>query len=218
MRVIPNCHCLDHPSFQSRAGHKTGTGRYRMCAQTLSGPWANRTERLKNASALSDAYRRSLASPYINDESIGRCRYRGIAFINETSAHPGDGRLILGAAPWDLTLNCRPCIVLWSATTILIMKRWTSLLRLHATDQIWPDIEKNVMREFADTVPHEYNEKMIGFGNRSRPELTNFKIRKSKGAVSLTTSGYPMKTPSCRSINSVAGHQRRGKDSILNLC
>jgi len=49
--------------------------------------------------------------------------------------------------------------------------------------KFWPDIEKNVMREFADTVPHEYNEKMIWIWKSLQTRTTNFKIRKSKGAV-----------------------------------
>jgi non-lysosomal glucosylceramidase len=49
--------------------------------------------------------------------------------------------------------------------------------------KFWPDIEKGIMREFADTVPHEYNEKMIWLWKTLQTQSANFKIRKAKGAV-----------------------------------
>jgi non-lysosomal glucosylceramidase len=49
--------------------------------------------------------------------------------------------------------------------------------------KFWPDIEKNVMREFAETVPHEYGEKMAWIWKSQQTGTPYFRIRKAKGAV-----------------------------------
>ena len=63
--------------------------------------------------------------------------------------------------------------------------------------KFWPDIEKDVMREFADTVPHEFNEKMAWIWKTQHSGTPAFRIRKAKGAVP-TISAFPTKILSCR--------------------
>ena len=49
--------------------------------------------------------------------------------------------------------------------------------------KFWPEIEKGIMRQFADTVPHEYNEKMAWIWKTLHSPEPAFRIRKAKGAV-----------------------------------
>jgi non-lysosomal glucosylceramidase len=60
--------------------------------------------------------------------------------------------------------------------------------------KFWPDIEKNVMREFAATVPHEYNEKMVWIWKSQHEHAPFFRIRKAKGAVPHDL-GVPQEDP-----------------------
>jgi non-lysosomal glucosylceramidase len=49
--------------------------------------------------------------------------------------------------------------------------------------QFWPDIEKQVMKDFADTVPQESRERMAWVWKTQETGTPQFRIRKAKGAV-----------------------------------
>jgi non-lysosomal glucosylceramidase len=49
--------------------------------------------------------------------------------------------------------------------------------------KFWPDIEKGVMREFADTVPQESRERMVWIWKTEQTGTPQYRIRKAKGAV-----------------------------------
>ena len=49
--------------------------------------------------------------------------------------------------------------------------------------KFWPDIEKGVMKEFADTVPQESRERMVWIWKTRTDGTAQYRIRKAKGAV-----------------------------------
>ena len=61
--------------------------------------------------------------------------------------------------------------------------------------KFWPDIEKSVMREFADDRPARIQRKNgVDLENRSTPVIPTFRIRKAKGAVPHDL-GVPQEDP-----------------------
>jgi non-lysosomal glucosylceramidase len=134
---------------------------------------------LKNASAWSEAIN-AWQAPYINDESKPLW-YRGMLF-NEIYV------LADGGSFWGRPVGSDPKLpAVYSFMECYDYPYYETLdVRFYGSMPLikfWPDIEKNVMREFADTVPHEYNEKMIWIWRSLQTGTTNFKIRKAKGAV-----------------------------------
>ena len=49
--------------------------------------------------------------------------------------------------------------------------------------KFWPEIEKGVMKEFADTVPQESSERMVWIWKTEQTKVPQYRIRKAKGAV-----------------------------------
>src|SRR5260370_1163356 len=49
--------------------------------------------------------------------------------------------------------------------------------------KFWPDIDKQVMRDFADTVPRELNDRMVWIWETQHSGQQTFRERKTKGAV-----------------------------------
>src|SRR5262249_21731250 len=49
--------------------------------------------------------------------------------------------------------------------------------------KFWPDLDKQVMRQFADTVPKEINDKYIWQWKSMQAGEPQFRLRKAKGAV-----------------------------------
>jgi len=49
--------------------------------------------------------------------------------------------------------------------------------------KFWPDIDKQVMRDFADTVPKDLNDRMVWVWKTQHSGQQAFRERKTKGAV-----------------------------------
>jgi non-lysosomal glucosylceramidase len=178
-RVIPMVIAWDHPVVQFGAGRKWNRRYTDFYGTSGTNSWAIARDGLKNASAWSDAID-AWQSPYINDESKPLW-YRGMLF-NETYV------LADGGSFWGRPVGSDPKLpAVYSFMECYDYPYYETLdVRFYGSMPLikfWPDIEKNVMREFADTVPHEYNEKMIWIWKSLQTRTTNFKIRKSKGAV-----------------------------------
>jgi non-lysosomal glucosylceramidase len=178
-RIIPMVIAWDHPIVQFGAGRKWNRRYTDFYGTSGTNSWAIARDGLKNASAWSDAIN-AWQAPYVNDESKPLW-YRGMLF-NEMYV------LADGGSFWGRPVGSDPNLpAVYSFMECYDYPFYETLdVRFYGSMPLikfWPDIEKNVMREFADTVPHEYNEKMIWLWKSLQTGTTNFKIRKAKGAV-----------------------------------
>jgi len=178
-RVIPMVIAWDQPVVQFGAGRKWNRRYSDFYGTSGTNSWAIARDGLKNASAWSEAIS-AWQAPYVNDESKPLW-YRGMLF-NEIYI------LADGGSFWGRPVGSDPKLpAVYSFMECYDYPFYETLdVRFYGSMPLikfWPDIEKNVMREFADTVPHEYNEKMIWLWKSLQTGTNNFKIRKSKGAV-----------------------------------
>jgi non-lysosomal glucosylceramidase len=178
-RVIPMVIAWDQPIVQFGAGRKWNRRYTDFYGASGTNSWAMARDGLKNASTWSEAIN-AWQAPYVNDESKPLW-YRGMLF-NEIYV------LADGGSFWGRPVGSDPKLpAVYSFMECYDYPYYETLdVRFYGSMPLikfWPDIEKNVMREFADTVPHEYNEKMIWIWKSLQTGSTNFKIRKAKGAV-----------------------------------
>jgi non-lysosomal glucosylceramidase len=189
-KIIPMVISWDMPVVQFGSGrkwHKRYTDFYG--ANGLNA-WAIARDALKNASAWSAAID-AWQSPYINDESKPLW-YRGMLF-NEIYVFADAGSFWgrpVGSdskkAPVYSFMECYD----YPFYETLDVRFYGSMPLI----KFWPEIEKNVMREFADTVPHEYNEKMTWIWKSQQTGTPYFRIRKAKSAVPHDL-GVPQEDP-----------------------
>ena len=178
-RVIPMTIAWDQPIVQFGAGRKWNRRYTDFYGATGQNAWGIARDALKNAALWSDAID-AWQAPYINDESKPLW-YRGMLF-NEiyVLADGGSfwGRPVGADSKTPPVFSFMECYD-YPFYETLDVRFYGSMPLI----KFWPDIEKGVMREFADTVPHEYNEKMIWLWKTLQTGSTVFKIRKAKGAV-----------------------------------
>jgi non-lysosomal glucosylceramidase len=178
-RVIPMVIAWDQPVVQFGAGRKWNRRYTDFYGASGLNSWAIARDGLKNAAAWSDAID-AWQAPYINDESKPLW-YRGMLF-NEMYVLADLGTF------WGRPVGSDPKLPpVYSFMECYDYPYYETLdVRFYGSMPLikfWPDIEKGVMREFADTVPHEYNEKMIWLWKTLQTNSANFKIRKAKGAA-----------------------------------
>jgi len=178
-RVIPMVIAWDQPIVQFGAGRKWNRRYTDFYGVSGLNSWAIARDGLKNAAAWSDAID-AWQAPYINDDSKPLW-YRGMLF-NEIYVLADLGTF------WGRPVGSDPKLPpVYSFMECYDYPYYETLdVRFYGSMPLikfWPDIEKGVMREFADTVPHEYNEKMIWLWKTQQTHTDNFKIRKAKGAV-----------------------------------
>jgi non-lysosomal glucosylceramidase len=189
-RVIPMVISWDLPIVEFGAGrkwHKRYTDFYGASGLNA---WAIARDGLKNAAKWSDAID-AWQAPYVNDETKPLW-YRGMLF-NEmyVLADAGSfwGRQV-GSDPKDRPVYSFMECYDYPYYETLDVRFYGSMPLI----KFWPDIEKDVMREFADTVPHEYSEKMIWVWKTLHSGTPTFRIRKAKGAVPHDL-GVPQEDP-----------------------
>ncbi len=141
--------------------------------------WAIARDGLANASAWSEAID-AWQAPYINDESKPLW-YRGMLF-NELYPLADLGSF------WGRPVSSNPqAPPVYSFMECYDYPYYETLdVRFYGSMPLlkfWPDLEKNVMREFAATVPQEAGEKMEWIWKTQHSGSLNFRIRKAKGAV-----------------------------------
>jgi non-lysosomal glucosylceramidase len=178
-RVIPMVIAWDQPIVQFGAGRKWNRRYTDFYSASGLNSWAIARDGLKNAPAWSDAID-AWQAPYVNDESKPLW-YRGMLF-NEMYVLADLGTF------WGRPVGSDPKLPpVYSFMECYDYPYYETLdVRFYGSMPLikfWPDIEKGIMREFADTVPHEYNEKMIWLWKTLQTQSANFKIRKAKGAV-----------------------------------
>ena len=178
-RIIPMVIAWDMPVVQFGAGRKWNRRYTDFYGTSGTNSWAIARDGLGNAAAWSEAIN-AWQSPYVSDESKPAW-YRGMLF-NEIYV------LADGGSFWGRPVGSDPKLPsVYSFMECYDYPFYETLdVRFYGSMPLikfWPEIEKNVMREFADTVPHEYDEKMIWLWKTLQTRSINFKIRKAKGAV-----------------------------------
>jgi non-lysosomal glucosylceramidase len=178
-RVIPVVISWDLPVVEFGAGRKWHKRYTDFYGTTGSNSWAIARDGLKNASAWSNAID-AWQAPYINDETKPLW-YRGMLF-NElyVLADLGGfwGRQFGTDPKAPPTFSFMECFD-YPYYETLDVRFYGSMPLI----KFWPEIEKGIMRQFADTVPHEYNEKMAWIWKTQHSPEPAFRIRKAKGAV-----------------------------------
>jgi non-lysosomal glucosylceramidase len=178
-RVVPMVIAWDLPIVQFGAGRKWYRRHTDFYGTSGLSSWAIARDGLQNAAAWSDAID-AWQAPYINDESKPLW-YRGMLF-NELYILADGGSFwgrLLGSDPKAHPVYSFMECYDYPFYETLDVRFYGSMPLL----KFWPDIEKDVMRSFAATVPQEFNEKMIWQWKSLQAGSPHFKIRKAKGAV-----------------------------------
>ena len=178
-RIIPMVIAWDLPVVQFGAGRKWNKRYTDFYGTTGQNAWTIAKDGLQNAAAWSASVD-SWQAPYINDESKPLW-YRGMLF-NEMYV------LADGGSFWGRPVGSDPkSPPVYSFMECYDYPYYETLdVRFYGSMPLlkfWPDIEKNVMRACADTVPHEFNEKMVWIWKSLHTQTPTFRIRKAKGAV-----------------------------------
>jgi len=178
-RVIPMVIAWDLPVVEFGSGrkwHRRYTDFYGTAGTTA---WAIARDGLANASTWSAAID-AWQAPYVNDETKPLW-YRGMLF-NELYplADLGSfwGRPIGSSRQAPPVYSFMECYD-YPYYETLDVRFYGSMPLL----KFWPNLEKNVMREFAATVPQEAPEKMEWIWKTVHSGQLSFRIRKAKGAV-----------------------------------
>jgi non-lysosomal glucosylceramidase len=178
-RVIPMVIAWDLPVVEFGSGRKWNRRYTDFYGTSGLSAWAIARDGLRNADAWSDAID-AWQAPYINDESKPLW-YRGMLF-NEIYV------LADGGSFWGRPVGSDPKKPpVYSFMECYDYPYYETLdVRFYGSMPLlkfWPDIEKGVMREFAATVPQEFNEKMVWIWKSQETKSDVFRIRKAKGAV-----------------------------------
>jgi non-lysosomal glucosylceramidase len=178
-RVVPMVIAWDLPVVQFGAGRKWNRHYTDFYGTSGLNAWALARDGLKNAAAWSEAID-AWQAPYIKDESKPLW-YRGMLF-NEMYV------LADGGSFWGRPVGSDPKTTpVYSFMECYDYPFFETLdVRFYGSMPLlkfWPEIEKNVMREFADTVPQEFKERMTWIWKSQQTHEATYKIRKAKGAV-----------------------------------
>jgi len=178
-RVIPMVIAWDLPVVQFGSGRKWNRRYTDFYGASGLNAWAIARDALKNAAAWSASID-SWQSPYINDETKPLW-YRGMLFNEMYVLADGGsfwGRPVGSDAKTPPVYSFMECYD-YPYFETLDVRFYGSMPLL----KFWPEIEKNVMRRFADTVPQESKERMEWTWKTQQTHEAYFRIRKAKGAV-----------------------------------
>ncbi|PYV79190.1 MAG: glucosylceramidase [Acidobacteria bacterium] len=178
-KLIPMVIAWDFPVVQFGEGREWNRRYTDFYGATGANAWAIARDGLENATAWSDAID-AWQSPYIKDESKPLW-YRGMLF-NEMYVLT-DGGTFWGR-PAGSDRSRQPSFALlecfdYAYYGTLDVRFYASMPLL----KFWPDIDKQVLREFADTVPKEWPEKGQWVWKSQQTDEPSLHMRKKKGAV-----------------------------------
>jgi len=178
-RVVPMVIAWDLPVAEFGSGRHWLRHYTDFYGASGTNAWAIARDALVKASEWSDAIA-AWQAPYVNDESKPLW-YRGMLF-NELYplADLGSfwGRPVGSDPKQPPVYSFMECYD-YPYYETLDVRFYGSMPLL----KFWPDLEKNVMREFAATVPQEAGEKMEWIWKTVHSGELAFRIRKAKGAV-----------------------------------
>ncbi len=178
-RIVPMAIGWDLPIVQFGSGRKW----YRHYTDTYGTSGTNAvkiaSDGLANAAAWSDAID-AWQAPYVND-AARPLWYRG-ALFNELYIVADGGSL------WGRPVGSKP----GTPASFGFMECFdypfyaTLDVRFYGSmplTKFWPEIDKQVLRQFADTVPKEWADKQLWIWKTLQTGKNEFRIRKVKGAV-----------------------------------
>jgi len=178
-RIVPLVIAWDTPVAEFGAGRKW----YRRYTDFYGISGKNVTkiagDALVNSKDWSEAIDR-WQSPIVNDESKPLW-YRGMLFNELYALADGGsfwGRPVGSDAKTRATFGYMECFDYpYYSTLDVLFYGSMPLIKL------WPDIDKEILREFGDTVPHENSQKNIWAWKTEQTNQLTLRIRKNKGAV-----------------------------------
>ncbi|MGC2475438.1 MAG: non-lysosomal glucosylceramidase [Candidatus Sulfotelmatobacter sp.] len=178
-KTIPMVIAWDFPVVEFGQGRKWNRRYTDFYGSKGENAWAIARDGLRNASTWSDAID-AWQAPYVNDESKPLW-YRGMLF-NELYTLT-DGGSFWGR-PVGADIKTPPSFALlecfdYAYYGTLDVRFYASLPLL----KFWPEIDKQVLREFADTVPREWPEKGQWVWKSQQAGEPILHKRKKKGAV-----------------------------------
>ena len=178
-KIIPMAISWDLPVTEFGSGrqwHRRYTDFYGTSGKNA---WSIARDGLLNAKKWSEAID-NWQAPYVNDESKPLW-YRGMLF-NEMYVLADSGTLWgkpVGAGDkMPTTYSFMECFDYPYFETLDV--RFYGSMPLV---KFWPDIDKQVMRDFADTVPKDLNDRMVWVWKTQHSGQQTFRERKTKGAV-----------------------------------
>jgi non-lysosomal glucosylceramidase len=178
-RTVPMVIAWDFPVVEFGAGRKWYRHYTDFFGTSGTNAWAIAAEGLTNAAKWSDAID-AWQAPYVNDESKPLW-YRG-ALFNELYilADGGSlwGRPVGAGSKTAETFGFLECFD-YSYYDTLDVLFYGSMPMV----KFWPDLDKQVMRQFADTVPTEVADKYIWQWKSQQTGEAQFRTRKARGAV-----------------------------------
>jgi non-lysosomal glucosylceramidase len=178
-RVVPMVIAWDLPVTEFGSGRKWHRRYTDFYGSSGTNAWAIARDGLANAASWSEAID-AWQAPYIKDESKPLW-YRGMLF-NELYVLADLGSF------WGRPVGSNPqAPPVYSFMECYDYPYYETLdVRFYGSMPLlkfWPDLEKNVMREFAATVPQEASERMEWIWKTIHSGELSFRIRKAKGAV-----------------------------------
>lgn len=178
-KTVPMVLAWDLPVVEFGSGREWYRKYTDFYGTTGTNGWAIARDGLQNAAKWSGAID-AWQAPYVNDESKPLW-YRGMLF-NELYALADLGSF------WGRPVNAPSK----SSTTYSFMECFdypyyeTLDVRFYGSMPLlkfWPDIDKQVLRDFADTVPKNLTERMAWVWKSQKTGQPAFRNRKTKGAV-----------------------------------
>lgn len=179
-KIVPMVLSWDFPVTQFGSGRKWNRRYTDFYGTNGQNSWAIARDGLQSAKKWSDAID-AWQAPYLNDESKPLW-YRGMLF-NELYVLADAGTFWghpLGADPKKTpsTYSFMECFDYPYYETLDV--RFYGSMPLV---KFWPDIDKQVMKDFSDTVPKALNERMAWIWKSLETHQPVFRNRKTKGAV-----------------------------------
>ena len=178
-RVVPMVISWDLPVVEFGSGRKWYRHYTDFYGITGTNAWKVAADGLVNAAKWSDAID-AWQAPYVEDESKPLW-YRGELF-NElyVLADGGSlwGRPIGPGKNAQTTFGFLECFDYPFYNTLDVLFYGSMPLV-----DFWPDLDKQVLRQFADTVPTEVNDKYVWIWKSQQTGKAQFRTRKVKGAV-----------------------------------
>ena len=178
-RVVPIVISWDFPLAEFGSGRKWYRQYTDFYGTSGTNAWKIASDGLLNAAKWSDAID-AWQGPYVNDESKPLW-YRG-ALFNELYTIADGGSLWGRPADSDKktpsTFGFLECFDYAYYDTLDVLFYGSMPLV-----KFWPDLDKQVLRQFADTVPKEVGDKYIWQWKSQQTGEPQFRTRKAKGAV-----------------------------------
>ncbi len=189
-RVVPMVISWDMPVVQFGSGRKWYRHYTDFYGTSGDNAWKIAHDGLTNAAKWSDEID-AWQAKYINDESKPLW-YRGMLFNEMYIVADGGsfwGRPVDSSPKTPPTFSFMECYDYPYYATLDVRFYGSMPLAI-----FWPDIDKQVMRQFADTVPMDLTQKLLWVWKSQETKTMQFRERKSKGAVPHDL-GVPQEDP-----------------------